>query len=183
MHQPRLAPLPQPWPKPIADLLATYPQGPEGPIALFRTLAHSERTLRKVAAAGVLDRQSPISVREREILILRVSANAACEYEWGIHVLSFARKAGLDARQIKDTRSVRPDPELWSEAERVLFALADQLHARCDVEDPLWEALTWHWNTEQIMEMLLLCGFYRMIACFNNVLQVVPEAGAPTFDD
>jgi alkylhydroperoxidase family enzyme len=183
MQQPRLAPLPRPWPKQIEDLLATYPQGPAGPIALFRTLAHSERTLRKVASAGVLDRQSPISLREREILILRVSANAACEYEWGVHVLSFARKAGLDADQIRDTRSIRPDTALWTDAERVLFALADQLHARCDVDDALWEALTRHWNTAQIMEMLLLCGFYRMIAYFNNVLRVVPEAGAPTFDD
>jgi alkylhydroperoxidase family enzyme len=183
MIQARLKPLPQPWPEAIAHLLARYPQGPEGPIALFRTLAHSERILRKVAAAGVLDRGSPLTIREREILILRVSSNACCVYEWGIHVISYARKAGLDTVHVADTRAIRPDETLWNESERLLFAVADQLHAECNIDDALWTALNLHWNTQQIMEMLLLCGFYRTISYFNNVLRIAPEPGAPTFHD
>lgn len=183
MIQTRLEPLPQPWPETVAELLARYPQGPAGPIALFRTLAHSERILRKIAAAGVLDRDSPLTIREREILILRVSAKSHCVYEWGIHIVSYARKAGLDPAHVADTCAVRPDETLWSEPERLLFAFADQLHAECGIDDALWYALQRHWNTQQIMEMLLLCGFYRTISYFNNVLGVAPEPGTPTFEN
>lgn len=181
MNHPRLAPLPQPWPDAVAALLATYPQGPEGPIALFRTLAHSERTLRKLAGSGVLDRGSPLSIREREILILRVSYNAGCRYEWGIHVQTFARKAGLGPEQVRDTAAAVPDPRLWSSQEVCLLDLADQLHRNSDIDDALWSELNRHWITGQILEMLLLCGFYRTIGYFNNVLRVEQEPGTPAF--
>jgi alkylhydroperoxidase family enzyme len=181
VNTPRLAPLEQPWPPQIAEILATYPQGPEGPIALFRTLAHSERTLRKLSGVGLLDRGSPLSIRQREILILRTSARCRCPYEWGVHVKAFATKAGLDDARIADTLAPEPDAALWTHDEQLLFALADQLHEDANVDDALWSELAAACTVEQIMEMLLLCGFYHMIAYLNNALRVAQEPGTPGF--
>lgn len=77
----RLKPLTAPYPDAIAPILEKYPQGPDGPIALFRTLAHSERILKKVGQSGLLDKASPIDMIDREIVILRTSARCNCSYE------------------------------------------------------------------------------------------------------
>lgn len=179
MNVARLAPLAQPWPPAIADILSRYPQGPEGPIGLFRTLAHSERTLRKLGNSGVLDRESPISLRHREILILRTSANCRCSYEWGVHVSIFAAKARLSPAQIADTAAANPDSALWSEDDLLLLRLADALHYQNGIDDSLWQAIGERWNIAQLLEMLLTCGFYHTIAYFNNALRIEQEPGTP----
>ena len=50
-----------------------------------------------------LSRRCALSLRHRELLILRTTARCGAEYEWGVHVQVFAAKAGLSA----GTRSAR----------------------------------------------------------------------------
>lgn len=181
MGTPRVQPRPQPWPEDIETAIAKYPRGPGGHIALFRTLAHSRRTLERVAASGVLDKGSPLTIKQREILILRTSARCDAEYEWGIHVLSFAERAGLGPAQVVDTCAATPNPGLWCEAELALFSLADQLHIDNAIDDALWQVLNVHYGLEQVMEMLRLCGSYHTIAYFINAFRIDLEPGSPRF--
>lgn len=181
MNRPRLSPREKPWPEPIAKILETYPQGAEGPIGLFRTLAHSERALRKVGGAGLLDRGSPIEKRHREILILRTSFRRGTAYEWGIHVIAFAKWAGLTGAQVNDTCVELPDLSLWTPQDLLLMRVADALCASSDLDDVLWNELRAAFSTEVILEILMLVGFYCMIANFNNVLRILPEPGTPEF--
>lgn len=51
-------------------------------LQLFRVFANSPRFLKK-GALNLLDKDSPLTLRQREIVILRVCANNDCEYEWG----------------------------------------------------------------------------------------------------
>jgi rubrerythrin len=53
-------------------------------LALFRTLAHNPRVLQRIQRGGLLDPGS-ISVRLRELTILRSCALCRAEYEWGVH--------------------------------------------------------------------------------------------------
>lgn len=181
MQAPRLPPRERPWPEPIASILENYPQGPEGPIGLFRTLAHSERTLRKIGAAGVLDRDSPLEKKHREILILRTSFLRGTAYEWGIHVTAFAKWAGLSGAQINDTCAPHPDSSLWSPQELLLLQVADELCETSDLADSTWHAFRDGFSMQQILEILMLVGFYCMIANFNNALRIEQEPGTPTF--
>jgi alkylhydroperoxidase family enzyme len=179
----RLLPRPRPWPQEISEILSTYPQGPDGPIALFRTLAHSERTLRKVGAAGILDRASPLDKKHREILILRTSFRRSTNYEWGIHVVAFSEWAGLTESQVNNTCSEQVDPSLWTPIELLLIQVVDELSATSDVADASWRGLEAQFSTPQILEILMLIGFYFMIACFNNALRIEQEAGTPVFGE
>lgn len=181
MNQPRLSPREKPWPAEIAKILESYPQGGDGPIALFRTLAHSERTLRKVGAAGLLDRASPLEKRHREILILRTSFRRGTAYEWGIHVIAFANWAGLTEAQVNDTCAEQSDQSLWSTQDLLLMRVADALCESSDLDDALWTELSEAFSTEVILEILMLVGFYCMIANFNNALRILPEPGTPDF--
>ena len=102
MTTPRLAPLDPPYPPALAAALeAMMPPGVP-PLRLFRTLAHNPRILDKIRASNLLDRGS-LSRREREIVILRATARAGGEYEWGVHVAFFAAKVGLTDSQVAAT--------------------------------------------------------------------------------
>lgn len=180
MNQPRVQPLNPPY---AADIQAAFDRVmPPGmpPLKLFRSMAHNPRVLQRMLAGGLLDRGS-IELRERELLILRATALCGAEYEWGVHVVGFAGKAGFSSAQIANTSSDRIDPSLWSEAEQALLELADSLHASATVDDALWRRLGMHFSDEQLIECLLLVGFYHAVSFVVNGLRVEREEYAPRF--
>ena len=67
------------------------------PLVLFRVMAGNARAWEKFRAGSLLDR-GPLSLREREIVIDRTCARTGCEYEWGVHVATFAERRASDRR-------------------------------------------------------------------------------------
>jgi alkylhydroperoxidase family enzyme len=180
MPTPRLAPLAPPYPPALAaTLTAMMPPGVP-PLLLFRTLAHNPRVLEKIRASNLLDRGS-ISRREREIVVLRATARAGGEYEWGVHVAFFAGKVGLAESQVVASASGGPDDPAWSPRERLLVRLVDQLHDTARVDDALWSELAAAFEPAQLVELVVLAGFYRTISCLVNAFAIAPEQGAPGF--
>lgn len=176
---PRIAPLSPPYaPDVQASFDAVMPPGYE-PLALFRTVAASERAWRKFRAGSLLDR-GPLSLRHREILIDRTCALTRCAYEWGVHVALLADTAKLTPAQIEALAVGEPDAGGWSAEEAALIAAADALHARATLTDAEWARLRTHFDEAQILEVLLLCGFYRTVAYLANGLALPLEPyGAP----
>ena len=72
------------------------------PLMLFRVMAGNARAWEKFRAGSLLDR-GPLSLREREIVIDRTCARTGCEYEWGVHVATFAEAAHLTDEQVRAT--------------------------------------------------------------------------------
>ena len=68
------------------------------PLVLFRTLARDKRLIERFMGGGLLDK-GHLTLRQREIVIDRVTARCGSEYEWGVHAAFFAKRAGLDAAQ------------------------------------------------------------------------------------
>src|ERR1700734_1930119 len=91
---PAIAPCQPPYSTGVSDDLAALMPPGAPPIALFRVLAHNPRILSRFRAGRLLD-AGALSMRERELLILRVSHRCGCDYEWSIHVAGFADAAGL----------------------------------------------------------------------------------------
>jgi alkylhydroperoxidase family enzyme len=174
----RIEPLPPPYEPPVAeDLAKLMPPGMD-PIALFRTLAHNPRVLRRVRKGGLLDRGS-ISLREREIVILRTTALCRSEYEWGVHVAFFSAAAELTRDQIAAT--VSGDASAFPEHERALLALCDALHRSASVDDALWQRLVPR-RPDQLIELVALAGQYHTISYLTNALAIAREPGAPKFE-
>jgi alkylhydroperoxidase family enzyme len=70
----------------------------------------------------------------------------------------------------------------WMEAaERDLIAFCDALNANCDVDDERWNALKRHLGEAALMEIAMLCGFYRMVSYLTNALRLEPEPYAARF--
>ena len=59
-------------------------------------------------AGGLLD-PGHLSLRQREIVIDRITALSGSEYEWGVHITIFAARAGLTEAQIRSTTTADAD--------------------------------------------------------------------------
>jgi alkylhydroperoxidase family enzyme len=175
----RIAPLDPPY---APDIQAQFDAIMRGapPLTLFRVLAGNPRTWDKFRAASLLD-PGPLSLREREIVIDRSGALTGCEYEWGVHIALFARAAELTDEQIGAMVHGEADATCWSAGEQALIAAVDALHHRATWSDAEFAALAAHYDAAQIFEIILLCGFYRMVSYFANGLALPLEANAARF--
>jgi alkylhydroperoxidase family enzyme len=175
----RIAQLTPPYPP---DIQAQFDRIMRGapPLALFRVMARHTRAWEKFRAASLLDR-GPLPLRAREIVIDRTCALNACEYEWGVHVSVFAQGAGLGAEEIRATVISSADAPCWSAAERALIAAVDALHHRSTLSDDEFAALKAHYDDDQILEIILLCGFYRTVSYLANGLALPLEDNAARF--
>ena len=176
----RLVPLEPPYAEDIqASFDAIMPPG-AAPLVLFRTIATSARAWKKFRSASLLDR-GPLSLRQREIVIDRVCALTGCEYEWGVHVAGFAAAARLTSEQIEATVLGDASSPCWTAEEAVLIATVDALHKRATLSDEEYASLSEHWSSDQILEILLLAGFYRTVSYLANGLALPLEPGAARF--
>jgi alkylhydroperoxidase family enzyme len=150
------------------------------PLMLFRVIAGNARAWEKFRAGSLLDR-GPLSLRDREIVIDRTCALTGCEYEWGVHVATFADAAHLTGEQIRATVHGDADALCWSAAEQALVAAVDALHRRATLGEAEFKALAAHYDDAQIFEIILLCGFYRTVSYIANGLALPLEANAARF--
>src|SRR6185295_15820127 len=93
------------------------------PLLLFRTVARNPRVLQRWFAGSLLDKGS-ISLRLRELMILRTTALCGAEYEWGVHVASFGAKAQWSKDQLHASVHGGATDPCWSEEERCVIQLA-----------------------------------------------------------
>lgn len=178
-HQ-RIPPLEPPYEPAVQSAFdAIMPPGMP-PLKLFRTVGRNPRVLQRMIAGGLLDRGS-ITLRQRELLILRSTALCRAEYEWGVHIALFNAKAGFTPEQLADTCRERPNPKWWSGDELTLIALADGLHRHAAIDAALWERLREQLRDEQIIESIMLCGLYHAVSCLVNGLQIELEESMPRF--
>lgn len=175
-----LTPLEPPYASETSEILKTYPQQDGYLLALFRTFANSRRFLRK-GVANLLDKESPLSLRQREIVILRTTANRDCEYEWGVHVSIFAEAAELAAEHIAATRLGPADAPCWSDDEAVLIAAIDDLCADARISDSTLTRLQTLFTREQQLEILALAGNYHTVSFVANTARLAPEPFAARF--
>jgi alkylhydroperoxidase family enzyme len=133
------------------------------PLLLFTTMARDRRLFFKFFNSGLLNR-GHLTVRQREIVIDRVTASCGAEYEWGVHVATFAHRAGLTEEQIASLTTGGADDACWDEQDRVLIRLCDSLQRCSDVDDHPWAQLSARYSDEAILELLMLAGAYRSVS-------------------
>jgi alkylhydroperoxidase family enzyme len=178
----RIAPATPPFSEAIQRRLErVMPPGVE-PLVLFTTLARDERLFERFMRASLLD-PGHLTLHQREVVIDRVTARCGSEYEWGVHVALFAPAAGLDADKLRSTRSGGAADPCWNAEDALLVSLCDALHDNCTVDDRLWAELGAQFDEETIIELLLLCGFYRTVSYLTNALRLPLEPGAARFAD
>jgi alkylhydroperoxidase family enzyme len=170
----RIAPAKAPYPPEIEERLARVMPPGVPPLLLFRTLARDKRLFERFMNGGLLDKGN-LTLRQREIVIDRITALSGSEYEWGVHVAFFAERAGLTEAQIASTAKSGAGDSVWTEEERLLLTVCDQLHRSCNIDDRTWSVLRDVFEEEAILEILMLAGFYRTVSYLTNALRLPNE--------
>ena len=182
----RITPLEAPFDPETDEVLASMMPPGAAPIALFRTFAHNLPMTTAMRGWGSyeLSRELSISMRQRELVIDRVTARCGCEYEWGVHVAFFADRVGLTPPELASLTHGTPTDACWRDpAERALLRLVDSLHDTADVDDATWTDVKQHFDDRQLLDVLLLAGWYHAISFVANAARVQLEPGAPRLAD
>lgn len=177
-----LTPLEEPFSPEVATALESYPRLDGYLLKLFRVFANSPRFLRK-GMVNLLDKESPLSMRLREIVILRVCANNDCEYEWGVHVAAFSKEVALTAEQVRATRLGDHHSGCWADEERLLIQVVDELCGSGRIGSETKARFQQAWAVEQQLEILALSGNYHTVSFVANVSEVEGEPFGVKFPD
>lgn len=160
----------------VASLEGGAVREPTQVLAILRTMAYHPKLMKPfLGFATAIAQQGALARRDSELLALRAAWNCRSDFEWGHHVV-YARAAGLSDGEIARIAE-GPDAKGWSAADRDLLLAADQLHARQQVDDALWQRLAARFDPAQLVELPFVVGQYTMLSMLANMTGVVLEPG------
>jgi 4-carboxymuconolactone decarboxylase len=175
---PRIEPLSAPF-APEMDALLTRitPPGAPNVLALFRVIAHHPELMERMRSWGgyFLGAKAKLPLRDREVVINRVCARCGAEYEWGVHVAAFSQAAGFTPEQNAAIADPSADDSALTPRDRLLVQFVDELHEGATVGDGLWTGMAALWDTQQLIELMMLAGWYHAIAYVCNAARVPLE--------
>ncbi|MCP3934163.1 MAG: carboxymuconolactone decarboxylase family protein [Actinomycetia bacterium] len=181
LEHPRVPALgPDEWSDDAAKLMVPF--GDSGRVLnIFRTMAnHPDLARRWMVFANHIMGKSSLGIREREIAILRIGWLCRSGYEWGQHVL-IARAADMTDDEIRRVQ-MGPEADGWAEVESLVLRATDELHADAFIAEETWAALSEHFSTEQMMDLVFTVGQYNLVSMALNSFGVQPDPDLPGWD-
>ena len=149
-------------PHPRHPLPARRDDRPKG-LNLLGTFAHYPELIRAYHTfTGHVLFATTLSVRQRELLVLRVAHLRSCEYEWRQHV-ALAGDAGISSDEIEWVKD-GPDAVGWSSIEAALLRAADELVRDACIGDATWAILAAELETRQLFDVIFTVGAYDVLA-------------------
>jgi len=172
---PRIEPVVSPTPE-QAEILARGWTYAGKPFNAATTMAHHPRLLKRFTVfTGTFLTHSTLPSRDRELLTLRACYRTGTDYYFGHHVV-LGEAAGL-AREL--ALAVADLGYQWSAEDALLLRAADELTAYSQLSDATWAALADRYDEPQLIELLFVVGYYRMVSCYVNTVRVGREPGVP----
>jgi len=163
----------------VAAILGGGINSPAGtPLNIFGTIAHHPRLLKRfMNFAGLFLNKGLLPAREREIVILRVGWNCQSVYEFGQHTI-IGERVGLTMEEI--TAVTRDIGEYnWNARDTALLEMSDDLCADNCVSQQTWEKLRRDWKEDELIELVMVAGTYRLVSGFLNTMGVELDAETP----
>jgi alkylhydroperoxidase family enzyme len=118
-----------------------------------------------------------VAARTRELVILRIAWRTGAEYVFCHHV-RISRDLGMPDEEILGVRDPRRC-RAYNKTDRAVLRLADELHEDAEVGRSTWAALARAFAPDELVELLLIGGFWRMVAGFVKSARLPLDAGVP----
>lgn len=112
-----------------------------------------------------------LTVRDRELAILRTGWLCQAPFEFGEHVKLGKRLASLTDEEIERVTQGSSAPG-WSEHDRAVVRAAEELHTDAMVSDETWAVLAKSLDEKQLIELLMVVGHYQKVAFIQNSLRI-----------
>lgn len=150
---------------------------------IFKMIANSENAGPEVLELGKkLSVGSSLDHVVREIVILRVGYLSNAAYEIRQHT-AVARRVGLSDELI-DAIGKYPESEFaFTEEQRGYLEFTDAVVKETTVSDELFSFASQRLTSSQLVELVLLIGFYMLVCRVMNTFEIDLETGpVDTFD-
>jgi hypothetical protein len=98
-----------------------------------------------------------------------------------VHAIAFGKPLGFTDEQIASTVHGTSGDPAFSEHDGLLIQLADELHDTCRVSEALWTLLAKRFSADQLLELTITAGWYRLISYVINAAGVQHEPWAARF--
>ncbi len=146
--------------EPVARLLGKL----AAPLNIFRLMAHAEGNFRPlVKFAGSVLSEQELDARLRELVILLVAQVNRGEYEWVQHV-PIGLRCGCTQAEIDALAAGDLEAACFSARDRAALAFARQVIEQVKADDATFAAAKAHMSDREIVEVILTCGTYMMMA-------------------
>jgi len=149
--EPRHPPMPTEDRPKALNTLGSFAHYPELAHAFFRFNGHVQRA-------------TTLSLRQREIIILRLATLRKVDYEWAQHVI-MARDVGMTDEEIGRV-AYGPDAPFLDPLEAAIIRSVDELIKDGAIGDETWAVLTKELSTQQVMDLIFTVGAYETIGFF-----------------
>ena len=111
-----------------------------------------------------------LSMRLREIAVLRLAHLSNSEYEWFQHV-AIGKYAGLTDADIEAIKAGKPADD-WSDIDGLVMEAVDELENTDTISDELWQKMGRHFDQQLMFEFIFMISSYKMTAWILNAMGV-----------
>ena len=138
----------------------------------FVALLHVPELAQRTAHLGSYIRfEAQLAPKIIELAALAVSRELECKHEWGAHI-EHAQKAGIPLKTIRAVHQ-RKGPENYSSEDAQIISFVQELLRTHRVSETTFQALYARLGERGLVELTATIGYYAMLACTLNALDLV----------
>ena len=150
-------------------------KGRYAPVNVLGTLMYNPDTMKPFLDYWVTSKlKMGLSVREQELVILRMAVHYRCNYVWKHHV-PVAVEFGVTQEELELVRKF-PLPAGFNAREEALLILTDHLVNDRDLTDEIYGKYGRRLKGPELVDLISLVSQYVLFALMNNVLRVEVES-------
>lgn len=164
----------------IADEIAAGPRGKvQGPLKVW---LHSPALADKAQKLGQFCRyETSLPTQLSELAILVTGRFWGAEFEWYAHK-RIGLDAGLDPELVEAIR-LRKAPKFNTDAERIVYEFATQLHRDHRVGDATYAEAVAEFGETGVVDLVGILGYYTLISMTLKTFHVpLPDGEKPELD-
>ena len=145
------------------------------PYSVF--LHHPELAYRKLHVGSYVRFETTLPRNVSELTICTAAREIDCRFEWAAHA-GAAAPEGISEGTI-DVIAFKRDLDGLSDEEALPIRFARQLLQQHQVEADTFEQARRRFGDQGVIDLTATVGYYSLMACLLNALEVVPPSTAP----
>jgi alkylhydroperoxidase family enzyme len=143
---------------------------------IFRMWANADECfVAGLRFGGAILSKQKLNAALRELVILLVARLEGGTYEWVQHV-PIAERAGCRKDQIAALEHARLDGKAFDEKEKVLLRFSREVIRNVKASEAAVAEMSKHFSPQEIVEVILTCGFYMTMARMTETARVEVDA-------
>jgi 4-carboxymuconolactone decarboxylase len=140
-------------------------------------LNNPELTYRVAHLGSFIRFDSELPDKVRELAILATAREVDARFEWAGHV-RIARELGITDEQVQAIAD-RKAPAGFNDDDALPVTIAQELRRTNALSDASFNAAKAKYGDRGVIELIATVGYYSLMGCLLNGLQIEPAADAP----